>query len=53
MEHAKSAGSLQSVMVNQKRSVLIEEMEHLLKIWLDDQVQRRIAAKSGHYFTQS
>jgi hypothetical protein len=36
MEHAKSAGSLQSVMVNPKRTVLIKEVEHLLKIWLDD-----------------
>jgi hypothetical protein len=27
MEHVKSAGSLQSIMVNPERSVLIEEME--------------------------
>jgi hypothetical protein len=32
----KSAGNLQFVMVNPKRGVLIEEMERLLKIWLDD-----------------
>jgi hypothetical protein len=36
VEHVKGAGSLQSVLVNPKRSVLIEEMEHLLKIWLDN-----------------
>jgi DNA-binding CsgD family transcriptional regulator len=35
MEHVKSAGSLQSLIVNTKRSVLIEETEHLLKIaWM-------------------
>jgi transcriptional regulator len=32
MEHVKSAGSLKSIMVNPKRSVVTEEMEHLLKI---------------------
>jgi hypothetical protein len=42
MEHVKSAGSLKSIMVNPKRSVVTEEMEHLLKIWLDDQAQRSI-----------
>jgi hypothetical protein len=42
MEHVKSAGSLESIMVNPKRSVLIEEIEHLLVIWLDDPGQRRI-----------
>jgi hypothetical protein len=41
MEHVKSAGSLKSIMVNQKRSLVTEEMELLLKIWLDDQAQRR------------
>jgi hypothetical protein len=51
MEHVKNAGSLQSIMVNQIWSVLIEEMEHLLKIWLDDQTQRRISVKSGHYLS--
>jgi hypothetical protein len=29
-------------MVKPKRSVVIEEMEHLVKIWEDDQAQRRI-----------
>jgi hypothetical protein len=42
MEYMKSAGSLQSVMVNPKRGVLIEEMECLLKIWRDDQAQKHI-----------
>jgi hypothetical protein len=42
MEHVKSAGSLQSIM-NPKQTVLIGEMEHLLKIWLDDQAQRHIS----------
>jgi hypothetical protein len=50
MEHVKSARSLKSIIVNPnkinngdpKRSVVTEEMEHLLKIWLDDQAQRRI-----------
>jgi hypothetical protein len=42
MEYVKSAGSLQSVMVNPKHGVLIYEMERLLKIWLDDQAQKRI-----------
>jgi hypothetical protein len=42
MECVKSAGNLQSVMVNPKRGVLIEEMERLLKIWLDDEAQKRI-----------
>jgi hypothetical protein len=40
MEHVKSAGSLKSIMVNPKRSVVTDEMEHVLKIWLDDQAQR-------------
>jgi hypothetical protein len=30
-------------MMNLKRSVLMEEIEHLLKIWLDDQAQRHIS----------
>jgi hypothetical protein len=35
MEHVKSAGSLQSLIVNTKWSVLIEETELLLKIaWM-------------------
>jgi hypothetical protein len=38
----KSAGSLNSIMVSPKRSVVTEEVEHLLKIWLDDQVHRCI-----------
>jgi hypothetical protein len=42
MEYVKSAGSFKSVMVNPKHGVLIEEIEHLLKIWLDDQAQKRI-----------
>jgi hypothetical protein len=42
MENVKSVGSLQSIMMNLKRSVLIEEMEDLLKIRLDDKAQRRI-----------
>jgi hypothetical protein len=29
-------------MVNPKENVVIGEMEHLLRIWLDDQAQRRI-----------
>jgi hypothetical protein len=37
MEYVKSAGRLQAAMVSPKRGVLIEEMERLLKIWLDDQ----------------
>jgi hypothetical protein len=32
-------------MMNAKQRVMIEEMEHLLKIWLDDQAQRHISAK--------
>jgi hypothetical protein len=42
VEHVKSAGSLQSIMVNPKQSVTIKEMEHLPKIWLDDQAQRNM-----------
>jgi hypothetical protein len=42
MEYVKSAGSLQSVMVNPKRGVLTGEMERLFKIWLDDQAQKHI-----------
>jgi hypothetical protein len=34
-------------MVSTKRSVLIEEMEHLFKIWLDDQAQRRISVSQA------
>jgi hypothetical protein len=29
-------------MVNPQRSVVTEEIEHVLKIWFDDQAQRRI-----------
>jgi hypothetical protein len=47
MEHVKSAGSLQSRMVNAKQCVLIEEMVHLLKIWLDDKAQRRISVSQA------
>jgi hypothetical protein len=43
MEYVKSTGNLQAVMVNPKRGVLIEEMERLLKIWLDDQAQKSTA----------
>jgi IS30 family transposase len=43
----KRAGTLKSIMVNQKRSVVIEEMKHLLKIWLDVQAQRRITASQA------
>jgi hypothetical protein len=42
VEHVKSTGSLQSIMVNPKQSATIEEMEHLPKIWLDDQAQRNV-----------
>jgi hypothetical protein len=42
IEHVKSAESLKSIMVNPQRSVVTEEMEHVLKIWFDDQAQRRI-----------
>jgi FixJ family two-component response regulator len=40
MEHVKSVGSLKSIIVNPKRSVVTEEMEHVFIIWLDDQAQR-------------
>jgi hypothetical protein len=43
MEHAKSAGTLQPIMADAKRGVLIEGMELLLKFWLDDEAQRRIS----------
>jgi DNA-binding MarR family transcriptional regulator len=43
----KSAGTLESIMVNQKRSVVIEEMKHLLKIWLNVQAQRRITVSQA------
>jgi hypothetical protein len=33
--------------VNPKRGVLIEEMERLLKIWLDDQTQKRIPERQA------
>jgi DNA-binding MarR family transcriptional regulator len=46
-EHVKSAGSLRSIMVNAKQRVMIEEMEHLLKIWLDDQAQRHISVSKA------
>jgi hypothetical protein len=38
-------------MVNPKRSVLIKEMEHLLKIWLDRQVQRRVLLVSQAFIS--
>jgi hypothetical protein len=34
MEHVKSVGILQSIMVNPKRSAVMGEMEHLLKVWM-------------------
>jgi hypothetical protein len=37
----RNAGSLQSIIVYRERSVLMEDIEHLLKMLLDDQVQRR------------
>jgi hypothetical protein len=52
MEFVKSASSLQSVMVNPKRGLLIEEMERLLKIWLDDQAQKRIPISEAIIFTK-
>jgi hypothetical protein len=33
VEHVRSASSLQSIVANPKQSVLIEQMEHLLKVW--------------------
>jgi hypothetical protein len=53
MEYVKSAGSLQSVMVNPKRGVFIEEMERLLKIWLDDQAQKRIPVSQAIISTKA
>jgi hypothetical protein len=53
MEHVKSAGSLKSLMMNPKRSVVTEEMEHLLKIWLDDQAQRRIPVSQAIITTKA
>jgi hypothetical protein len=47
MEHVKSAGSLQSAMVNPERSVVIGKMKHLLKTWMDDQAQRHIPASQA------
>jgi hypothetical protein len=38
----ETVGSLKSITVNPKWSVVTEEMEHLLKVWLDDQAQRCI-----------
>jgi hypothetical protein len=40
-------------MVNPKRGVLIEEMEHLLKIWLDDQAQKSIAVSQAIISTKA
>jgi hypothetical protein len=42
----RNAGSLQSIIVYTERSVLMEDIEHLLKMWLDDQVQRRILSQA-------
>ncbi|XP_028909541.1 tigger transposable element-derived protein 1-like isoform X1 [Ornithorhynchus anatinus] len=42
VRYVQSAGSLQSVMVNPKRGVLLEEMERLLTMWLDHQAQKRV-----------
>jgi hypothetical protein len=53
MEYVKSAGSLQSVMVNPKRGVLTEEMERLLKIWLDYQVQKCILGSQAIISTKA
>jgi hypothetical protein len=49
MEHVRSAGSLKSVMVNPKWSVVTKEIEHSLKIWLDDQAQRRIPVSQAKF----
>jgi hypothetical protein len=51
MEHVKSAGSWQSIMVKPKWTVVIEEMENLLKIWLGDKSAETYSNKSGHYFS--
>jgi hypothetical protein len=53
MEYVKSAGTLQSAMANTKRCVLIEEMEHLLKIWLDYQAQKRILVSQAIISTEA
>jgi hypothetical protein len=53
MEYVKSAGSLQSVMVNPERGVSTEEMEYLLKIWLDDQAQKRIPVSQANISTKA
>jgi hypothetical protein len=44
VEHVRSASSLQSIVANPKQSVVIEQMEHLLKVWGEggDHAQRRI-----------
>jgi hypothetical protein len=41
MGYMKSAGSMQSVMMNPKHCIVIEEGEPLHKIWLDDRAQKR------------
>jgi hypothetical protein len=53
MEYVKSASTLQSVMVNPKCGVLIEEMEHLPKIWLDDQAQKHIPVSQAIISTKA
>jgi hypothetical protein len=40
VEQVKSAGTIQAILVNPKRSVVTQQMEHLLRIWLDDQAYR-------------
>jgi hypothetical protein len=45
MEHVKSARGLQSVRVNAKRSVLIEEMEHVLKFGWVIKAEAIVSAK--------
>jgi hypothetical protein len=53
MEYVKSAGRLQSAMVNPKRGVLTEEMERLLKIFLDDRAQKRIPVSQAIISTKA
>jgi hypothetical protein len=36
MQHVKSSVPMQSTTISKKRSILIEEMENLLVIWIED-----------------
>jgi hypothetical protein len=51
MERVKNVASLLSIMMNKKWSVLTKEIEYLLKIWLDDQVQRYVLVSQAVIFS--